>query len=61
MNKKELLFLAVGVFITIMAWMILDFYHISEKKYINREFPPVQIPAFNINTKIFPTLDQMQP
>jgi hypothetical protein len=61
MNGKELMILAAGVFLTIVAWMIIDLYHINEQEYINREIPPVEIPNFKINTSIFPTLSERNP
>ncbi len=61
MNSKDLYILAAGVFLTIVAWMIIDIYHISESKYIDKEIPPVVIPQFKVNTNIFPTLAVKNP
>lgn len=61
MSGKEILIFAVGVFLTITAWMIIDLYHISEAQYINRDIPPVNVPKFQMNTQIFPTLAVKQP
>jgi len=61
MNRKELYILALGVFLTIIAWMIIDVYHISESKYINSEIPPIEIPQFKVDTNIFPTLAVKKP
>ncbi len=56
-----MLFLAVGIFLTMMAWLLIDLYHIKQRKYIDRDIPEVQIPTYHIDTHIFPTLAQKTP
>ena len=48
MNKKEILFLSVGIFLTVVAWLVADIYHATtEEKFKSK----VNIPTLN-NYKI---------
>ncbi len=38
MNKKELLFLSIGVFLTVIAWLVADVYHASTEEKIKSKF-----------------------
>ena len=48
MNKKEVLFLSIGVFLTVVAWLIADIYHAATEEKIKTK---VNIPTLN-NYKI---------
>jgi hypothetical protein len=56
MRQKELLFLSIGVFLTMIAIVVNTIYHIQNGPSINREIQPVSIPKVNIDTSIFSTL-----
>lgn len=61
MNRKEFLIIAVAIFLTIVAWVVIDIYHIQRGSYINQEIPPVKIPQFNFDTSLFPQLLDKKP
>lgn len=48
MNKKEVLFLSIGVFLTVIAWLVADIYHASTEEKIKSK---INIPTLN-NYKI---------
>ncbi len=41
MNKKEILMISIGVFLTVIAWLIADVYHAAteEKMKVKVELP----------------------
>jgi len=52
MNKKEILFLSIGVFLTVIAWVVADIYHAATEEKIKSR---VNIPTLNdyhINTDL---------
>lgn len=57
MRQREILFLSIGVFLTMVAIVINTVYHIQNGPAINREILPVSIPKVNIDTSIFPLLN----
>ncbi len=57
MNQKELLTISVGIFLTIVAWMIIDLYHAKTSQSVESAVGPVSVPTYNINTKIFKVLE----
>ena len=42
MNKKDILFLSVGIFLTVLAWLIADIYHASTEQKIQTK---VEVPT----------------
>jgi len=44
MNKKEFLFLSIGVFLTVIAWLVADIYHAAteEKIKVRIEIPRLE-------------------
>lgn len=42
MNKKEILLLSIGVFLTVVAWLIADIYHAATEEKIKER---VELPA----------------
>ncbi|NTU46575.1 hypothetical protein HGA88_03030 [Candidatus Roizmanbacteria bacterium] len=55
MNQKELLLLTIGVFLTIVAWMLIDFYHLQTKTE-TISVKPVPQNLYNIHTDVFTIL-----
>jgi hypothetical protein len=56
MNKKEILFLSIGVFLTVIAWVVADIYHAATEEKIKSR---VNIPTLNdyhINTDLLDKL-----
>ena len=44
MNRKEVLFLSIGVFLTVVAWVVADVYHAATQEKIKTR---VDIPTLN--------------
>ena len=44
MNKKELLLLSIGVFLTVIAWLVADIYHAAteEKIKVRTQIPTLK-------------------
>jgi len=57
MNKKEFLFLSIGVFLTMVAMVVNTIYHIQNGPAIDRDIQQVSIPKVNIDTNIFSSLE----
>lgn len=58
MKGKELLILSLGVFLTIVAWMILDVYHIQTKINEQMNIKSVQAPSYVMDKTIIDLLKQ---
>ncbi|MCL4374401.1 hypothetical protein M1523_00915 [Patescibacteria group bacterium] len=61
MSRKELLIIAVGIFLTVIAWMIIDVYNVSNSPYTNLKMEPVTVPSYHVDTKTIETLKNKQP
>ncbi len=61
MNKKELLVISIGVFFTIIAWMIADLYHAKKNLVVDDIVSNVTIPAYTIKPEIIDLLKQKEP
>jgi len=55
---KELLVLSLGVFLTIIAWMVLDIYHIQSKINEQINIKPAQVPEYVMDKVIIDVLKQ---
>ncbi len=60
MSKAELLFLSVGIFLTIIAWTFADIYHVSKTKSIKTKIKIMQIGHYNIDKNIIKLLKNRQ-
>lgn len=60
MKSKELLVLALGVFLTIIAWMMLDIYHIQTKIKEQITIKPAQVPNYVMDKTIIDLLKKKQ-
>jgi hypothetical protein len=56
MNKKEVLLLSIGVFLTVIAWLIADIYHASTEDKIKSKISLPQVIQYKISTDILQTL-----
>ena len=41
MNKKELLLLSIGIFLTVLSWLVADVYHAASEEKIKAK---IEIP-----------------
>ena len=58
MKSKEILILSLGVFLTIIAWMMLDIYHIQTKINEQIKIKPAQLPNYIMDKTIIEVLKQ---
>jgi hypothetical protein len=56
MNKKEVLLLSIGVFLTVICWLIADIYHASTEDKIKSNLTIPQINKYNISKELLDTL-----
>lgn len=61
MNQREVLLLSIGVFCTIIAWILIDIYQAQTTNTVRNEFQQVAVPKQSIDGSIFTTLEQKQP
>jgi len=56
MNKKEFLLISIGFFLTIIAWLVIDIYHIQTRKEKNLGLAPISMTDYKISKKILDIL-----
>lgn len=56
MNRKEVLLLSIGVFLTVVAWLIADIYHASTEDKIKSRISLPQVYQYKISKKLLETL-----
>ena len=61
MNRKELLAISVGIFLTIIAWMVADLYHTKQSTVVEEIVNQGDIPSYKINPTIFKILKEKTP
>jgi len=55
---KELLILSLGIFVTIIAWMMIDIYHIQTKINEQINIKPAQVPNYVMDSTIIEVLKE---
>ena len=58
MKQKEIVWLSIGVFLTMVAFVINSIYHIENGVYINQEILPVSASSVHIDPNIFTILKE---
>jgi len=61
MNQKEIFWISVTVFLTILAWMLLDLYKIKTQTTIDSGLGSVQTVDFVIKPEMLNKLKEMTP
>jgi len=56
MNKKEILLLSIGVFLTVIAWLVADVYHASTEDKIKSKITLPKVYQYKINKNILEIL-----
>jgi len=56
MNRKEVLILSVGVFLTVISWLIADIHHASTEDKIKSRIVIPQVQQYNISKEMLETL-----
>ncbi len=58
MKKNELFVISLVVFLTIVAWVIIDIYHIQEKINDQINIKPVTIPDYQMDEQVISVLKE---
>lgn len=61
MNKKELLFISIAVFLTIVAWLTIDIYQIKQSRNDEKAVKPLTLKSFPYAKQIIDSLKIRQP
>ena len=56
MNKKEILLLSIGVFLTVVAWLIADIYHAATEEKIKQRVELPILKKYQVEEKILEEL-----
>lgn len=56
MNRKEILLLSIGVFLTVVSWLIADIYHASTEDKIKSKVSIPQVYHYKISKELLDTL-----
>lgn len=56
MNKKEILLLSIGVFLTVVTWLVADIYHTSTEDKIKSSINIPQISQYKVSKDLLETL-----
>ncbi len=56
MNKKEILILSIGVFLTVVAWLVADLYRASNESKIQKKIDLPSIENYQIKKEILEIL-----
>jgi hypothetical protein len=56
MNRKEVLLLSIGVFLTVICWLIADVYHAATEDKIKSRIEIPQIYQYKISKDLLDTL-----
>ena len=59
MKRKETLLLSIGVFLTIIAWLVADIYHTSTEDKIKSKISLPQVNQYKIDKDLLETLKNM--
>ncbi|GAB4219081.1 MAG: hypothetical protein Fur009_3440 [Candidatus Microgenomates bacterium] len=57
MNKKEMLFIAIGIFLTAVSWLIADLYHASTENKIKNKITLPQVENYQIKKSVLEILE----
>lgn len=52
MNKKELLFISLGIFLTVIVWVVADIYHASVEDKIKDRVELPDLRNYTIDKKV---------
>lgn len=61
MNQKELFWISVTIFLTIVAWMLVDIYRVKTVINTDSQFQSLQVVDFNLKTSVLDEINNRQP
>jgi hypothetical protein len=56
MNKKELLLLSIGIFLTVLSWLVADVYHAASEEKIKAKIEIPIVKNYQIDKDILDNL-----
>jgi len=57
MNKKELLIMSIGVFLTVIAWLVADIYHAATEEIVQAQVRSPRIVNYKIDKDILKVIE----
>jgi len=60
MKKLEILIFSLAIFFTIVAWVVIDVYHIQQKINDQIVIRPATVPDYQMDQKVIEILKQKQ-
>lgn len=60
MKQKEFLILAIGIFLTIVAWVVIEVYKVQNTQIIEEEIELPTVKRYDIDTSVIDKLQQKQ-
>lgn len=60
MNRKEVFIIAIGFFLTVFAWMIIDIYQTNKTPFIDNALNTVEMPKYKDKSTIINDLINRQ-
>jgi hypothetical protein len=61
MSQKELLLISITIFLTIIAWMMIDIYKVKQETGVEAKNNTSSIVNFQLDPKVFNSLKTKQP
>ena len=61
MKRKEFLFIAIGIFLTIVAWVVIEIYKIQNTQLVEQEVEIPRVKRYDIDTSVIDKLREKQP
>lgn len=58
MNKKELMLLSIGIFLTVIAWLIADIHHASTEEKLKTKVELPAVKSYNISKEVLQQLQE---
>ncbi len=61
MKRKEILIISIAVFLTIVAWVVIELYKVQNSQIIEEEIQLPEVKRYNIDTSIIEKLKKRNP
>lgn len=61
MKQKELLIVSIGIFLTVVAWVIIEIYRIGIEGVLEKEIPLPTVEEYDLDVTILDTLEEKKP
>ncbi len=61
MKRKEILIISIAVFLTIVAWVVIELYKVQNSQIIEEDIQLPEVKRYNIDTSIIEKLKKRDP